>query len=162
MGALQNAIDYDNNSPDSRSLNFRYKSPANIYMISEQDLGANVFSTPQAATGSRLAGIPGYLIQSDVLKPIANTMNVRDDTFLIRAYGESLDSSGKVLARAWCEATVQRVPEYVDPTNDPHIGATNLSAAGQLTRNNTLTVMNQRFGRKFQIQSFRWLANSEI
>ena len=64
--------------------------------------------------GSRYAGIPGYVIQSDLLKPIANTLSVRDDTFRIRAYGDSRDKSGNIVARAWCEAIVQRVPEYCD------------------------------------------------
>ena len=73
--------------------------------------------------GSRFAGIPGYVIQSDLLKPIANTLSVRDDTFRIRAYGDSLDKSGNIMARAWCEAIVQRVPEYSDDSNDPEVPA---------------------------------------
>jgi hypothetical protein len=60
-------------------------------MIEDGDLGRNSFATPEAAEGSRFAGIPGYVIQSDLLKPIANTLSVRDDTFRIRAYGEAND-----------------------------------------------------------------------
>jgi hypothetical protein len=112
--------------------------------------------------GSRFAGIPGYVIQSDILKPLANTLSVRDDTFLIRAYGEKLDGSGKVLARAWCEAIVQRIPEYCDPTNEESVPARVMSANGVFSDNNQLTATNLRFGRKLQIKSFRWLNTTEI
>jgi hypothetical protein len=102
------------------------------------------------------------VIQSDLLRPIANTLAVRDDTFRIRAYGESLDANGNVLARAWCEAVVQRVPDYSDPTNDPSVPARQMSATGEFTDNPALTATNRLFGRKFMIESFRWLNGSEI
>ena len=161
MGALQSAIDYDDNAPDPKSINYRYKN-APAFMITQTDLGKNSYATPAAAVGSRLAGIPGYVIQSDLLKPIANTLAVRDDTFRIRAYGESRDASGNVIARAWCEAIVQRLPEYIDPANASDVAATTLSATGTFTINNSLRPLNRQFGRKFQIESFRWLNGSEI
>jgi hypothetical protein len=161
MGALQSAIDYDDNAPDPKSINYRYKN-APAFMITQTDLGKNSYATPAAAVGSRLAGIPGYVIQSDLLKPIANTLAVRDDTFRIRAYGESRDASGNVIARAWCEAIVQRLPEYIDPANASDVAATTLSATGAFTINNSLRPLNRQFGRKFQIESFRWLNGSEI
>lgn len=160
MGALQSAIDYDDKAPDSQSINYRFKQPA--FMISKSDLGATSFSTPEAAEGSRLAGIPGYVIQSDLLKPIANTLSVRDDTFRIRAYGEALDTGGKVVAKAWCEAIVQRLPEYVDPANDADVPARVLNASGVFSDNSALTPSNTRFGRKFRIESFRWLNAAEV
>jgi hypothetical protein len=161
MGALQSAIDFDDNNPSSQSINFRYKNSPDL-MVTPAQLGSNNFATPDAARGSRLAGIPGYVIQSDLLKPIANTLNVRDDTFSIRAYGESLDANGNVLARAWCEAVVQRIPNYVDPTNSPDVSATTLTPAGVFAINNELRPINQRFGRQFQIKNFRWLDKNEI
>jgi hypothetical protein len=136
MGALQSAIDYDDKNPDSQSINYRFKNGLG-YMIKQKDLGSTAFSNPEAAEGSRLAGIPGYVIQSDLLKPIANTLSVRDDTFRIRAYGEALDSGGNVIARAWCEAIVQRLPDYVDPTNDAAIPARELDVNGRFTDNHT-------------------------
>ncbi|MBW2704611.1 MAG: hypothetical protein JRF33_27660 [Deltaproteobacteria bacterium] len=163
MGALQSAIDYDDKSPDSKSINYRFKAPEDTFMISRSDLGRNSFATPEAAEGSRLAGIPGYIIQSDLLKPIANTLAVRDDTFRIRAYGEARDASGKVVtARAWCEAVVQRVPEYQDPTNDADVPTRLLNASGNFSDNPALSQVNVRFGRKFRIESFRWLNPSEV
>jgi hypothetical protein len=161
MGALQSAIDYDDSSPQSGSINYDFKSNSD-FMLKASDLGTNSFSTPEAAVGSRFAGIPGYVIQSDLLKPIANTLSVRDDTFRIRAYGDSVDKNGKVLARAWCEAIVQRMPEYSDESNAPEIPARLMSEQGVFTDNGEMTDVNRRFGRKFRIESFRWLSGSEI
>ena len=162
MGALQAAIDYDDASPDSRSINYAFKNGPD-FMMKSSAMGRNGFTTPQAAEGSRFAGIPGYVIQSDLLKPIANTLSVRDDTFRIRAYGEARDASGtKVLARAWCEAIVQRVPEYCDPANEASVPARTMSVDGRFSDNNELTATNRRFGRKFQIQTFRWLNAQEV
>ncbi|MEO8614093.1 MAG: hypothetical protein ABI600_03050, partial [Luteolibacter sp.] len=62
-------------------------------------------------------GIPGYLTQADVLQSLAPVITARSDTFKIRSYGEALDAAGKVMASAWCEAIVQRVPDYVSPGN---------------------------------------------
>jgi hypothetical protein len=132
------------------------------------------YQTPEAVNGSRLAGIPGYVIQSDLLKPIANTLTVRDDTFRIRAYGETLDLDGNVIARAWCEAIVQRLPEYLDPSNDAHEPAFKYVGAppavgnfdpgwdGEFVPNDQLSATNKEFGRKFIIKSFRWLNPDEV
>ncbi|MFU8892247.1 MAG: hypothetical protein ACNA8L_01335 [Luteolibacter sp.] len=161
MGALQSAIDYDDAIPDPRSINYLYKSDSD-YMMRSAALGSNSFQTPEAVDGSRFAGIPGYVIQSDLLKPIANTLSVRDDTFCVRAYGDARDAQGKVIARAWCEAIVQRVPDYADGTNDASVPARIMTADGRFTDNDELTPDNRRFGRQFKIHSFRWLHPSEI
>lgn len=167
MGALQSAIDYDDDAPDPASINYRFKNGPD-FMMNRQQAGTTMHATPEALNGSRFAGIPGYVIQSDILKPIANTLSVRDDTFRIRAYGESLDRAGNVVARAWCEAIVQRVPDYVDPSNDPSeplrsIRITNSDGSnGTFQENNDITEANRRFGRKFQIVNFRWLSGQEI
>ena len=161
MGALQSAIDYDDDSPDSNSINYRFKKGAG-FMIKSSQLGKNDMRTPEAAEGSRFAGIPGYVIQSDLLKPIANTLSVRDDTFRIRTYGDARDKDGRVIARAWCEAIVQRLPEYLDPANTADVPGRNLDASGRFSDNSALTSANRRFGRRFQIESFRWLNQDEI
>ncbi len=172
MGALQNAIDFDDASPDSRSINYRFKSSNNL-RIDPGNLGNHEYPTADAVEGSRLAGIPGYVIQSDLLKPIANTLQVRDDTFRIRAYGETLNAKGEVIARAWCEAILQRNTEYVDPTNDPYEPAFIFEGNpltdshdpgwdGEFTPNSNLTPTNRRFGRKFEMKSFRWLSSDEV
>lgn len=161
MGALQSAIDYDDASPESGSINYDFKNNDD-FMLKASQLGTTSFATPEAAVGSRFAGIPGYVIQSDLLKPIANTLAVRDDTFRIRAYGDSVDNNGNIIARAWCEAIVQRVPEYCDESNAPETPARQMSEGGEFSDNPALTETNRRFGRKFRIESFRWLSGSEI
>jgi len=169
MGALQSAIDYDDASPQSGSINHDFKNNDD-FMLKESHLGAHAFETPEAAVGSRFAGIPGYVIQSDLLKPIANTLAVRDDTFRIRAYGDSRDNNGKIIARAWCEAIVQRVPEYSDPANNPEVPAREIiiNAQGESTGEfssideSGLTPVNRLFGRRFRIEGFRWLNGSGI
>jgi hypothetical protein len=161
-GALQAAIDYDDESPDPASINFRYKKGGASDMLTLNDATPAAYPFPAAATGSRFTAVPGYVIQSDLLKPLGNALAVRDDTFRIRACGQALDSAGNVTARAWCEATVQRVPEYIDPSNPPSVSPTNLDSDGNPSPNAALTAHNQRFGRRLQMVSFRWLSANEL
>lgn len=100
--------------------------------------------------GFRSTGIPGWLTQADVLQVIGPVISARSDTFRIRAYGEVLDSSGKIAAQAWCEAIIQRTPEYLDTSDNPETRPTNLNP------------INAKFGRRFAIISFRWLHSDEI
>ena len=81
---------------------------------------------------------------------LGNAATPRSDTFTIRGYGEARDASNRVTASATCEAVVQRVPEYVDATDRAETAPASLKPA------------NQRFGRRFQILSFRWLTKEEI
>jgi hypothetical protein len=96
------------------------------------------------------AGAPGYLTQGDILSAIGPVVAVRSDTFRIRTYGEALDPENKIIARAWCEAVVQRVPEFVDSTDEPE------------TATEALTDINKTFGRRFMVTSFRWLGKDEV
>jgi hypothetical protein len=162
-GALQAAIDWDEfndgysggTSGTGESINGDYKGTAD--MISS--LPAN-YPNPKAARGSRFAGIPGYVMQSDILQGIGNSISVRGDTFKIRAYGESVDRNGTVMAKAWCEAVVQRMPEYVDPADET---ATKMRFADRLPDDTpTLQPANERFGRRFVLTRFRWLNADEI
>lgn len=89
---------------------------------------------------------PAYLSQADVLHWLAPISNVRSDTFLIRAYGDSLGLSGSVQAASWCEAVVQRVPEPLEWDG---------SVAG-------MTEAAGSFGRRFRVISFRWLHPDDI
>jgi len=108
------------------------------------------YSFPEAADGYNAYGLPGWTRQADVLRPIAPILSARDDTFTIRAYGDACDKSGKITARATCEAIVRRTRDYMDPVDAPDITTLPKSAA------------NLIFGRRFEIISFRWLTNAEI
>ncbi|MES2475089.1 MAG: hypothetical protein V4640_04865 [Verrucomicrobiota bacterium] len=104
-----------------------------------------------ALDGNTADGAAPMLTQGDLLTGLAPFITARGDTFTIRAYGEARNNSGNAVeARAWCEATVQRIPEYVDSTNPPETAQSNL------------TLNNVNFGRRFTITSFRWLNASEI
>jgi len=96
---------------------------------------------------SRAWGAPIYLTQADVLQAIGSILSARSDTFVVRAYGDAV-VNGKVKARAWCEAVLQRTP---DPIRADESGI-NPNLEGDLPD----------FGRKFKIQSFRWLAPDEV
>ena len=86
-----------------------------------------------------------------MLSALGATLSARSDTFTIRTYGDSVNpATGDITGRAWCEAVVQRIPDYVDPiANVP----TSTPAA-----NST----NEKFGRRFQIVSFRWLSPDDV
>ncbi|MCX6875339.1 MAG: hypothetical protein NTW21_16260 [Verrucomicrobia bacterium] len=110
-----------------------------------------LLSTQKTEQGYRSTGIPGWLTQADVLQVIGSALTTRSDTFRIRTYGEALSPDGKtVLARAWCESIVQRVPEYLDPANETTARGTELNS------------LNRTYGRRFNIVSFRWLSPDEI
>ena len=94
-------------------------------------------------------GAPGYVTQADLLQPLAPFITVRSDTFVVRTYGEARDRSGNVQARAWCEAVVQRIPDLVDSTEPASTSAEDMNE------------VNKRFGRRFQVVSFRFLSPSE-
>ena len=100
--------------------------------------------------GYRSTGIPGWLTQADVLQVIGPSLTTRSDTFRIRSFGEALDANGNSVATAYCEAIIQRVPSYVDPSNPP------------TDRGSALSKTNSIHGRQFQIVSFRWLSPQEI
>ena len=106
--------------------------------------------TPAFPVSSRNAGAPGNLTQADILAALGATLTARSDTFLIRTYGDVQNPvTGKVEGQAWCEAVAQRLPDYVNSTD----------AAEAFPPNHP---DNRRFGRKFQIISFRWLSAEDI
>ena len=108
------------------------------------------YQFPEAAVGNSAYGLPGWVRQADILRPIAPILSARDDTFTIRAYGDSRDKNGVVKARSVCEATVTRGRDFVDPSDAADTAAMPAS------------ITNQLFGRRFKIISFRWLSPSEI
>ena len=63
--------------------------------------------------------------------------------------GASASDGTQVLARAFCEAVVQRIPDYVDSTES-------------YKANPPVNQVNTTFGRRYQIIQFRWLKAEEI
>ena len=115
-----------------------------------------------ALLGKTADGAPSILTQGDLLTALAPIISVRGDTFTVRAYGEARSNDGgKVLARSWCEATVQRTVQYLDPTNAPQDKDFSTSPIGNQSLKD-LTPTNKWFGRRFVVTSFRWLAPSDV
>jgi hypothetical protein len=142
-GALQAAIDR------TESINANFAMDSKFYTAAE--IGADGHPFPEALEGMSATGAPGYLTQGDILSAVGSVISARSDTFRVRAYGEAVDPANKVIARAWCEAVVQRVPEFVDAADAPEI------AIDSLTKE-----VNQRFGRRFVVTGFRWLSPEEV
>ena len=98
---------------------------------------------------------PNFLTQAVVLHTVAPLVAARSDTFTIRAYGEVInpalaaDDPGAIAGRAWCEAVVQRVPEYVDTEETPDTFPPRRPE-------------NVVFGRRFRVVLFRWLTADDL
>jgi len=143
-GALQAALD-----DPGVSINAGFRSAGR-----EMDSGEISKLNPafrEALQGPVAYGSAAYIDQADILRNFAAQLTPRGDTFVIRTYGDALNASGQVKARAWCEAVVQRVPDYSDPADEDH-----------LRRNDLTSEANKSFGRKLNIVSFRWLNPSEV
>lgn len=95
-----------------------------------------------------VSGMPAEFRQSTVLNLISGVLSVRSDTFLLRAYGDSVDPANPetTWAKAYCEAIVQRTHEQYDDVIDESNVASDKSA----------------IDRTFEIVAFRWLSPSEI
>lgn len=140
-GALQAAIDATSiNSNGSMLANTGYELPS-----------LSKYTNASAMAGRTDQGAAGFLSQADLLSVLGNAATVRSDTFTIRSYGDARDRSGNITARAWCEATVQRVPEYIDPQDKCQVAPDDLTSSA-----------NQTFGRRFLIRSFRWLSPADL
>ena len=99
-----------------------------------------------------IAGGPGWLTQADLLQPLAPYLTARSDTFIIRSYGDAVNpATGSVEGRAWCEAVVQRIPDFVG-NESPDTPLASLSS----------TSPSKVFGRRFHVVSFRWLSPDDI
>jgi type II secretory pathway pseudopilin PulG len=144
-GALQAALD-----DDTVPINANFRK-GNRLLDSQTD-GIIGFVFPEAAKGPIAYGSMAYVDQADVLRNFSEQLTPRGDTFVIRSYGDALDPNGNIMARAWCEAVVQRVPEYVNPEDAPQLKQADPS----------LSAASKAFGRKIQIIGFRWLNSDEI
>ena len=122
----------------------------------KHDLQADVGTTSGVAespiSGRNVFG-PGYVTQADVLARIGSAISARSDTFVIRTYGESRNPVlNEVTGRAWAEAVVQRLPEYINTSTAPETPKNLLSPGSD----------NAVFGRRFKVINFRWLGTGDI
>jgi hypothetical protein len=145
-GALQAAIDKVFNLTSDVPV-----APFNEPSTATTPHGA-MFPDAGYSMSTKIAGFPGYLLQADLLAPLAPHLTARSDTFTIRTYGDVVNPvTLAVEGRAWCEAIVQRIPDYVASRasggNDPEEAATGA---------------NITFGRRYQVVSFRWLSPEDI
>ena len=135
-----------------------FPNPENIELTAQT--GTSRAHTAMAA--------PGNLLQSDLLQSLGPALATRSDTFSLRCYGEAALDNGEI-GSAWMEVVVQRIPEFVDPTNAAETGAGGPkplkiapSAATDPTLSTALTPVNNVLGRRFKIVSMRWLKADEI
>ena len=139
---LDSGINNDMHAEDSKDL--RSAAPTSTTAL-------NGIANTEARAGYSGEGAPSILTQGDLLMALAPVITVRGDTFRVRAYGESRNPEGEVMAKAWCEAIVQRSPEYLDSADAPEVKPAQLQQEA-----------NKRFGRRFNITSFRWLSPEEV
>ncbi len=159
---------------DTPSLNESWEEN-NVFMNFKED--KNVWENWRAVVGPAATGAPTYLMQQDILSRLGSFLTVRSDTFKIRAYGEIRNPvSGVVEAKAWCEMTVQRTPEYMDNSEYGNAPADIYGREKELgyqpglseynmvmnESNGGLTKLNQVLGRRFKVVAFRWLSDNEI
>lgn len=146
-GALQAAID-----DDSVSINAAFRTAERSFNLGgSTETNGMVTAFTRALEGPIAYGSTPYIDQADILRHMGSILTPRGDTFVIRTYGDSLDKNGNVLARAWCEAIIQRTPDYVDSTDDAHLKQSALASDS-----------NKRYGRKLNIIGFRWLNANEV
>ena len=116
-------------------------------------------------------------MKADILNYIGPFLNNRSHTFTIRTYEDVQDIHGTITLKAYLEAVVQQVPDFVDSTNEAFeyfqmsptqrnrylddVTYPNNKRIG-LNKQIDITSTNQRFGRKFKIISFRWLNESDL
>jgi len=153
-GTIQQALD---------NLAATGSSPRNPYRVLQERSvqitaappGVTDYKSPAAALGWSSFGVPGWIRQADILRPLAPVMSARDDTFTIRGYGDARDPADpdKILARAWCEVRVKRVADFVSPIDSPKITPYSSLMKEQV---------NRLFGRRYQVESFRWLNQEEV
>lgn len=126
--------------------------------INDNDF-SSIIANSTAVEGNSARGIPSYLTQADILQQIGSRLSARSDTFIIRAYGEVVDPfTNKVASKSLCEAVVQRIPDYVDASQEPYFD----SDDGTTPEPTDLSTTNERFGRKFKIVQLNWLNPDDV
>ena len=168
-GALQAATDVTRGTPTSINSFYSVDTSTGVPQSNtnspEQQIsysGSSFYAEPLDTSApyiadknhhsNRLKGLPGWVLQGDILASLGSVISARSDTFVIRTYGDTQNPvTGAVTARAWCEAVVQRLPDYLNTSDSADTAPANLTQSD-----------NKKFGRRFVVVSFRWLSPSDI
>jgi len=158
MGALQAAI-------DSTTINHTISlsgTACGTVPTNQLEFVPNPTSSASNYYPSNTAyGIPGWLMQQDIVQCFSPVMTARSDTFVIRCYGEyDNPKTGANEGQTWGEAVVQRIPDFVDQS-DPNLSAAS-GGLGDATPISKVDVTNKTLGRRFKIVSFRWLNETDL
>jgi hypothetical protein len=149
-GAIQSALNNLKDDPMKTLKDPKNKMSDDTMLPGNAKLAGVGYQFEEAAKGGSAYGAPGWIRQADILRPLAPVLSVRDDTFTIRAYGDSLDESGNVIATAWCEAVVKRTRDFSDGAD----------AADSVKP--PANSMSKTYGRRYEVVSFRWLSADEV
>lgn len=164
VGALQAAI--DTTSPDINATAKAAGQPVtNLQQfITALPSGNDAWQMANAVDGAGTTwntalGIPGYLMQQDLVQAFSPVMAARSDTFVIRTYGETINpATGTTTSKAYCEAVVQRLPDFVDQTDSATATLGNATPLTSLSAGS----INSTFGRRFKVVQFRWLTENDL
>jgi hypothetical protein len=148
-GAIQTAIDESliNLESVQENVTTALKERFERDEGNEEWLNNTDFASPEIFENGANEGLPGYITQASLMRPLCPILSARSDTFIIRAYGD-FKENGITKASTWCEAVVQRRIDLIDDEN---------ILKASYDENDAET-----FNRKFEIVSFRWLNADEI
>ena len=115
LGAFVNRKLSDDKNGKSGALQAALDNTVNKNLDASFQSAADSAAVPTLSDNSNQgSGFPGQLLQGDVLQALGPYMTVHSDTFTIRGYGESRNpANNQIVARAYCEAVVQRLPDPV-------------------------------------------------
>ena len=158
VGCLQAAIDNSslNDTVKLSGAAVNASGSTQVSKVSPPVIADNLLDGANQQLNSTV-GMPGYLMQQDVVQAFSAAMTVRSDTFVIRTYGESINpDTGGSQGKAWAEAVVQRLPEFVDTS------ATTGDADPTTALSSLHSSINQAMGRRFKVIGFRWLTPNDL
>jgi hypothetical protein len=158
-GALQAAI--DTTTPDINQAAKSFGTAVTMTGGRPAVIEDNLLDAAGNALNTAV-GIPGYLMQQDLVQAFSPVMTARSDTFLIRSYGESVSTSTQEPTKVWIEAVVQRVPEYIDQTDSQLTDEGNATPPHTIDGSANIGSVNLQFGRRYKIVQTRWLDPNEL
>lgn len=158
-GTLQSAI--DNTSPDINQAAKDRGTEVTMTGGRPPVIPENLWDAAGRPLNTAV-GIPGYLMQQDLVQAFSPVMSARSDTFVIRSYGEYDSQGAQETTKAWLETVVQRVPDYIDQTDSQLADAGNATPPANSDGDANVGIVNLQFGRRYKIVQHRWLTPNEL